>query len=70
MDATNHVSVLTQWYCRLVNEPGFREYTLDRTKYMAERQPMYRGLLEAVLAADRSRNGTPSSPASPARSNP
>lgn len=70
MDFPNHVSTLTQWYCRLVNEPGFREYTLDRVRYMAERQPMYQPLLEAVLAADRSRSSTPSSRTSPARSNP
>jgi hypothetical protein len=59
MDYQQHVSELTQWYCRLVKEPGFRDYVLDRTQYMAERQPMYRPPHQAVLCASSSRSAPP-----------
>lgn len=53
-----HVEEMTQWYCMLVKAPGFRDYVLDRVRYMAERQPMYRPMLEAVEAASASGNTT------------
>jgi hypothetical protein len=49
----SHLEQMTRWYCELVKAPGWREYVLGRVKYMADKQPMYLPLKEAVDQASK-----------------